>query len=234
MMIPLGSSGGRQLTSTEEESSALSCSSSGGVEGPGGEQRTGSVISTQKLGLTAGECILFWWGIWHVVQQPSASSCSHHLGTGERGQAGQWGNGLGLRWWYMVGESLPGWLVVMMSLKASRSTLTTLTWLADRAAGWHETYYHTWVFYYSQLSVVDATANSHVHWPLASRHADLHERAHTHLREQAITPPTLKCVYYSIWRLQKAKTGHLYFTSWRPRLPQLHKTAIISLSSAAH
>lgn len=42
-MIPLGSSGGRQLTSTEEESRALSCSSSGGVEGPGGERRTGSV-----------------------------------------------------------------------------------------------------------------------------------------------------------------------------------------------
>lgn len=63
MMIPLGSSGGRQLTSTEEESRALSCSSSGGVEGPGerGRERegeeAGSVIRAQDEGLTAAGCV---------------------------------------------------------------------------------------------------------------------------------------------------------------------------------
>lgn len=155
MMIPLGSSGGRQLTSTEEESSALSCSSSGGVDGPEGERRTGSVIRGQKWGLTAVECILSWWGIWHVVWRPSASSCQCHLGTGERGQAEQWGNGLGLRWWYMAVESVTGWLVVIMSLKAAHFPLTTLTWLTDRAAGQHESHY-TWVFHYGQLSSIDA------------------------------------------------------------------------------
>lgn len=47
-MIPLGSSGGRQLTSTEDESKAFSCNSSGGVEGPKGESRAQSVI-IQKI-----------------------------------------------------------------------------------------------------------------------------------------------------------------------------------------
>lgn len=155
-MIPLGSSGGRQLTSTEEESRALSCISSGGVEGPEGERRTGSVIRAQKWGLTAAECILSWWGIWYVVWRPSVSPCPRHLGTGERGQAGQRGNTLGLRWWYMVVESMTGWLVVIMSLKAAHSTLTTLTWVTDRAAGQHESHYYTWVFHYSQLSAIGA------------------------------------------------------------------------------
>lgn len=60
MMIPLGSSGGRQLTSTEDESRAFSCSSSGGVEGPEGERAARAVIIHPDYTsvLTAVECLL--------------------------------------------------------------------------------------------------------------------------------------------------------------------------------
>lgn len=58
-MIPLGSSGGRQLTSTEDESRAFSCSSSGGVDGPEGERRARSVIIHPGISLhSCGMCIL--------------------------------------------------------------------------------------------------------------------------------------------------------------------------------
>lgn len=167
MIIPLGSSGGRQLTSTEDESRALSCSSSGGEEGPEGERRTGSVIRAQKWGLTAAECILSWWGIWHVVWRPSASSCPRHLGTGESGQAGQWGNGPGLRWWYVAAESVSGWLVVIKSLKAAHSTLTT-PHLADSCWPTWEPPLHLGISLKPVISHQCQTTNSRVHWPLAN------------------------------------------------------------------
>lgn len=58
-MIPLGSSGGRQLTSTEDESRAFSCSSSGGVDGPEGERRARSVITHPGINPhSCGMCIM--------------------------------------------------------------------------------------------------------------------------------------------------------------------------------
>lgn len=38
--------------------------------------------------------------------------------------------------------------------------LSSHTWLADKAAGQHESYYYTWVFYYSHLSATDAKHES--------------------------------------------------------------------------
>lgn len=59
MMIPLGSSGGRQLTSTEDESRTFSCSSSGGVDGPEGERRARSVIIHPGISPhSCGMCIM--------------------------------------------------------------------------------------------------------------------------------------------------------------------------------
>lgn len=56
----------------------------------------------------------------------------------------------------MIGENVTGWLVVIMSLKAIHSTLTTFTWLADRVAGQLRRQCYTWVFYYTQLSLFKA------------------------------------------------------------------------------
>lgn len=129
MMIPLGSSGGRQLTNTEDESSTFSCSSSGGKEGPEGERRAGSVIGVQKQGLTAVECILSCWGIWHIVWRPSVSSCPHQLGTGAGGTSTMKGEWTGVQ---VMKRGVTGWLVLIMSLRVVQ---TPLSWLTDRTAG---------------------------------------------------------------------------------------------------
>lgn len=84
MMMPLGSSGGRQLTSTEDESSALSCSSSGGVDGPvqeGAGEWGGSVIRVQKQGLAAVE--------FFVPAGGSDMLCDDHLRPENQSWAGQ-------------------------------------------------------------------------------------------------------------------------------------------------
>lgn len=84
MMMPLGSSGGRQLTSTEDESSALSCSSSGGVDGPveeGTGEWRGSVIRVQKQGLAAVE--------FFVPAGGSDMLCDDHLRPENQSWAGQ-------------------------------------------------------------------------------------------------------------------------------------------------
>lgn len=131
MIIPFGSTGGRQLTRTEDESKGFSCNSSGGVEGPEGESWARSVI-IQKSVLTAAECILSRWRIWHVCG-PSVSLCPHHLGTTARGQLGQGGNRLWLRWQKMASESTTGWMLLITRLKKKSSDLFfTPAWLTDR------------------------------------------------------------------------------------------------------
>lgn len=94
MTIPLGSSGGRQLTSTEDESRAFSCSSSGGVEGPEGRteggRRARSVIIHPEI--SPHSCGMYIILMRHVCGA-AASSCPRHLGTAARGQLGQGGKG---------------------------------------------------------------------------------------------------------------------------------------------
>ena len=155
-MIPFGSSGGRQLTSTDDESRALSCSSSGGVEGPEGERRSGSIIRAQKWGLTAGECILSWWGIWQVVWRPSASSCPSHLGTGEGTSraTGEWAGAQVMIHGSREHDRVTGGNNVIKKRRCS--PLTTLTWLTDRAGGQRGSLNYTWAFHYSQLSAINA------------------------------------------------------------------------------
>lgn len=95
MMMPLGSSGGRQLTSTEDESSALSCSSSGGVDGPVEEgtgelgEGGGSVIRVQKQGLAAVEFSVPAGGSDMLRDDHLRPLCVRHLGAENQSWAGQ-------------------------------------------------------------------------------------------------------------------------------------------------